>query len=280
MKKRFAFCITLCLLLSLCLSALAAQPVIDRADLFTPDEEAQLLSAIENFRTETGMDFVIVTSNENTGASQQEVADELYDRGGFGLGENKSGALYYIDMYERIPYLSTAGDMIDYMTDERIEAAHENSYAFLGSGEYARAVHQMIQSVQRCVERGIPEGQFQFDVITGQMLTARHKALTGSEIVVCALVAIVAALLFIMTMQGRYNLKGSTYEYSVRQNCQVDLTDKTDEYVHSTTTRTRKPKQPPAGGGRSGGFGSRPGGSSVHHSSGGIRHGGGAGKRF
>ena len=130
------------------------------------------------------------------------------------------------------------------------------------------------------MERGIPEGQFQFDVITGQMLTARHKALTGSEIVVCALVAIVAALLFIMTVQGRYNLKGSTYEYSVRQNCQVDLTDKTDEYVHSTTTRTRKPKQPPAGGGSSGGFGSRPGGSSVHHSSGGIRHGGGAGKRF
>lgn len=278
MKKILSFCITLCVVLSLCMGALAAQPIIDRADLFSADEESVILSTIEHFRTLTGMDFVVVTSNENTGTSQQNVADELYDRGGFGLGENKSGILYYIDMYERIPYLSTAGDMIDYMTDERIEAAHENSYDELGEGDYAGAVLEMLKSVAYYVGLGIPEGQYQYDIITGQKLTAAHKALTSTEMLVCALVAVVAALLFIMNVQGRYKLKGSTYEYSMRDNVQMNLTAKEDQYLHSTTTRTRKPKDPPPSQRSSGG--SHPGRSSVHHSSSGVRHGGGAGKRF
>ena len=281
MKKRLTFLLVLCMLMCLCTCALAAPAIIDRADLFTPDEEAQLESAILSFRQQTEMDFLLVTSNEQLSASQQEVADELYDRGGYGLGENKSGIVYYIDMYERIPYLSTAGDMIDYMTDERIEAAHESSYAYLGSGDYAKAAQTMMDSVARYVDKGIPEGQFQYDVITGQMLTARHKALTSSELVVCALIGLVIALMFIKSVQGRYALKGSTYEYSMRENSHLELTSQTDDYLRTTTTRTRKAKQPPAGGSSSGGgFGSRPGGSSVHRSSGGVRHGGGAGKRF
>jgi len=80
-----------------------------------------------------------------------------------------------------------------------------------------------------------------------------------------------------MNVQGRYKLKGNTYEYSVRDNVQMNLTGKEDQYLHSTTTRARKPKDPPPGS-RSGG--SHPGRSSVHRSSGGVRHGGGAGKRF
>ena len=280
MKKRLTFLGVLCMLLCLCTCAFAAPAIIDRADLFSPEEEMQLESAILSFQKETEMDFLLVTSNEPLSASQTEVADELFDRGGYGLGEEKSGIVYYIDMYERIPYLSTAGAMIDYMTDERIEAAHDASYAYLGSGDYAKAAQTMIDSVARYVAKGIPEGQFQYDVITGQMLTSRHKALTSSEIVVCALIGLVIALLFVKSVQGRYALKGSTYEYSVRENSHVELTGKTDDYLRTTTTRTRKPKDPPASSGSSGGFGSHSGGSSVHHSSSGVRHGGGAGKRF
>lgn len=280
MKKFLRFSYLLCVLLCLCASAMAAsQPIIDRADLFTPEEEARLEASIASFRQETGMDFVLVTSDENTGASQQKVADDLYDRGGYGLGENKSGILYYIDMYERIPYLSTAGDMIDYMTDERIEAAHEGSYSYLSSGRYAEAAQQMMNAVARYVKRGIPEGQYRYDVITGQRLTASHKALTSSEMFVCALIGLVAGLLFVMNVQGRYKLKGSTYEYAIRDKAHVKMTGQTDEYLRSTTTRSRKVKQPPAGQG--GGFsGGHSGGSGVHRSSSGVSHGGGAGRRF
>lgn len=264
-----------CTLLCLWVGAVAESPrLIDDADLFSAQEEAELMDMIGDFQRDTGMDFVIYTSSTPHNSSQMSIADELYDRGGYGLGDEKSGILYFIDMYERIPYLCTTGAMIDYMTDQRIEAAHESAYAFLAGGQYAGAAAQMIYAVYDYWESGIPEGQYRYDIFTGEILTARHKALTGSEILVCALLGLIAALLFIKTVQGRYTLKGSTYGYHFRENSQVELTETTDDYLRTTTTRTRKVQHTSGGHG-----GGRSGGSGVHRSSGGF-HGGGAGRKF
>ena len=275
MKKLLSLFI--CIMLCFCLSAQAENArLIDDADLFTAAEEADLLAMIADFQNETGMDFVIYTSAAAHSSSQQDIADDLYDRGGYGLGEDRSGALYFIDMYERIPYLCTTGAMIDYMTDARIESAHNSAYPFLTTGQYAEAALQMMYAVYGYYEAGIPEGQYRYDIVTGQVLTARHKVLTGSELLVCALIGLVVALLFIKTVQGRYTLKGSTYHYAFRENSEVELTGTVDDYLRTTTTHTRKVQHTSSGsqgGGHSGGSG-------VHRSSGGGFHVGGAGKRF
>lgn len=273
--KKFLF-LLISLLLCFCLGAQAESArVIDDADLFSADEEAALYGLIADFQNKTGMDFVVYTADSYHEDSQQTIADKLYDHGGYGLDEEASGILYFIDMYERIPYLSTTGAMIDYMTAERIEAAHEASYNFLASGQYADAAAQMIYSVYGYWENGIPEGQYRYDIVTGQILTARHKVLTGSEMLVCALIGLVAALLFIKTIQGRYTLKGGTYHYAFRENSTMHLTDSVDDYLRTTTTRTRKALSSSGshGGGHSGGSG-------VHRSSSGRSHGGGAGRKF
>ena len=131
MKKIFSAFLVLMMLLCLLSGALAVGPaVVDEADLFTPSEEEALTLLIEQFRDKHQMDFGIVTTYASHGDdSQQEVADDLYDQGGYGIGEHANGILYYIDMYERIPYLCTTGEMIDYMTDERLAAAREAVYS-------------------------------------------------------------------------------------------------------------------------------------------------------
>ena len=269
----------ICLLLALlCFvpGALAAAPsVVDMADLFTPQEEAGLTEMIADFQNETGMDFAVITSWESHDESLQEIADAFYDEGGYGLGDENSGVLYLIDMYERTPYLCTTGAMIDYMTDERIDEAHNETYAELAGGHYAAAAEQMIIAVYEYYQRGIPEGQYQYDAITGQRLTARHKALTFGEIGFCAVVALVVGLIFVKSVQSGYSLKGSTYSYDYRANSDVDVTGSADDFLRTTTTRTRKadPPSDSSGTGRSGG-------SRVHTSSGGVRHGGGAGRKF
>ena len=273
MKK--AFLLLVCLMLCF-LSAAQAEPsrLIDDADLFTAQEEAELLGLISDFQRETGMDFVIYTSDTYHSESLADLADDKYDYGGYGLDDEFSGVLYLIDMYERTPYLSTTGAMIDYMTDQRIEAAHNSSYDFLASGQYADAAAQMIYSVYGYWEAGIPEGQYRYDIITGQRLTGRHKVLTGSEVLVCALIGLVVALLFAKTVQGRYTLKGSTYQYDFRENSTVNLTRERDDFIRTTTTRVRKVQS------SSGGSGGHSGGSGVHRSSSGRSHGGGAGRKF
>ena len=279
MKKILSYMVCL-LLLCLLTGAMAAGPaVIDDADLFSYDEEQQLSALVEQFREKHEMDFGIITTAGAHDRTQQDIADEYYELGEYGMGEYGSGILYYIDMYERIPYLCTSGLMIDYMTDERIEAAHENVYNYLAYGQYGDAAAAMIETVDAYMRKGIPEGQYRYDVITGQRLTSYHNALTTGEIGVCAILAAIAALIYTASVKHGYSLKGSTYDYSFRENSEVILTDRTDEYLRTTTTRTRKAQPPPPSDG--GGSGHRSGGSGVHVSrSSGRSFGGGAGRKF
>lgn len=262
--------------MALCNAALGETArIYDNADLFTKSEEAELNELVAQFQEDTGMDFVIVTSDvAHDDASQQQIADEFYDRGGFGLDEENSGILYYIDMYERWHYLSTTGAMIDYMNDARIDSAIESCKSYLSSARYASAAQQMIAIVQRNIRKGIPEDQYRYDVVTGQRLTSRHSVLTQNEILICLAAGVLIWLIFTAIVKGRYKLKGNTYRYSYRENSKVRILNREDDYLRTTTTRTRKPDPPQNNGG--GGFGG--GGGSGVHSSGGTSHGGGGGR--
>ena len=246
--------------------------VFDRAELFTASEVQELEQEIQSFQEATGMDFVIVTSNESHKGSAQQIADAFYEQGGFGLDEEKSGILYYIDMDDRYHYLSTTGAMIDYMTDARIENAIDEVTRYLSAGAYAQGASQMISIVRQYIRDGIPEGQYRYDAVTGQRLTARHKALTKNEIILALVIGFAVCLIYVACVRSRYSLKGSTYHYSYQDNGSMKLTDQEDTYLRTTTTRVRKPDPPENTGSHGGG-----GGSGVHTSSSGTSHGGGGG---
>ena len=275
MRRIYQRIFALLLVLS-CLWASAAladgDRVFDRAELFTASEVQELEQEIHAFQEETGMDFVILTSSESHDGSAQQVADEYYDQGGFGLDEEKSGILYYIDMDDRYHYLSTTGAMIDYMTDARIENAIDEVTRYLSAGAYAQGASQMISIVRQYVRAGIPEGQYRYDVVTGQRLTARHKALTKNEIILALVIGFAVCLIYVACVRSRYSLKGSTYHYSYQDTGAMKLTDQEDTYLRTTTTRVRKPDPPENTGSHGGG-----GGSGVHTSSSGTSHGGGGG---
>ena len=275
MRRIYQRIFALLLVLS-CLWASAAladgDRVFDRAELFTASEVQELEQEIQAFQEETGMDFVIVTSNESHKGSAQQIADAFYEQGGFGLDEEKSGILYYIDMDDRYHYLSTTGAMIDYMTDARIENAIDEVTRYLSAGAYAQGASQMISIVRQYIRDGIPEGQYRYDVVTGQRLTARHKALTKNEILLALVIGLAVCLIYVACVRSRYSLKGSTYHYSYQDNGSMKLTDQEDTYLRTTTTRVRKPDPPENTGSHGGG-----GGSGVHTSSSGTSHGGGGG---
>ncbi len=297
--------LALALLLGLALgSALAENArVFDRAGLLTSAQQDQVQQSAEAFEAAYGMSFVLLTSDEAHEGSTQAVADEFYTAGGFGPDEEHSGALYYIDLAQRTHWLSTTGAMIDYMTQERIENAIDRcaplltngDYAaaalrmidllsqavesgipcapLLTNGDYAAAALRMIDLLSQAVESGIPQDQYRYDVVTGQRLTARHKVITTGELAVCLGVAAMAGLVFVRAVTRRYRLKGSTYVYDFRGQSRVEITGRQDDYLRTTTVRTRKPDPPSGGGGGGGGRGS-----AVHTGSRGVSHGGGGGR--
>lgn len=126
--------------------------------------------------------------------------------------------------------------------------------------------------------RGLPaggdsEGQYRYDILTGEVLTSRHKALTAMETAVCAVLAAVAGLAFVVLVKRRYRLKGSTYSYDFRDNCDVTFTGRVDDYIRTTTTQARKPdRRAPPGAAEA-----AEAGAVCHTSIGGGHHGGGGG---
>ena len=130
-----------------------------------------------------------------------------------------------------------------------------------------------MERVRGYLRDGIPEGQYRYDILTGEILTARKKALTTAEAAVCAAVAAAAGLAFVALVKRSSRLKGSTYSYNFRENCDLTITGRVDDYIRTTTTQARKPDPPRS----SGGGGYHGGGSGVHTSVGGGHHGGGGG---
>jgi len=276
--KKWIILLLLCLMTLPFDSALGAeQRVFDNAELFTAYETQLLEAAIVEFQNNTGMDFVVLTSrNLQENKNPEAAADDFYDAGGFGLDEEHSGCLFYLNMAggegNRACHLSTTGMMIDYFSDGRLDRTLNACYTHVRAGRYAAAATVTLEQAASYLHAGIPEGQYRYDVLTGQHLTARHKALTANEMLVSAAIALIAGFIYVAIIKRGYLLKGSTYRYSYKDNSTLAMTDSDDTYLRSTTTRT------PRSSGGSGGGGSGKG-SGVHIGSSGRSHGGG-GFRF
>jgi len=296
-------------------SVVAAQHVHDNADIFTEAEEQEISEAVDAFITETGMDYAVVTVRRALGSqTDHEMARDYYQSLELGTGEDASGALYMINMFDenRYEYLYTDGAMIDYMTDARIELALDQSNPLLKQGLYKEGALAMLNAVMSFVQQGVPSNQFRYDTETGEILSVSESAdapewmsevqanliqnnpegeyrydaetdtvyyvcfnvLTMTEILIGAVACVLAGLAFVWIVSSRYKLKGSTYHYDYTANTDLTMTESTDQYLRTTVTRTRR-AQASGGGGRGGGFSGGGGGSGVH--SGG---GGGGGRGF
>ena len=146
----------LCVLVALlCLASSAVAVhwcVIDNAGLFSKDDVAEIEQAVTNFQIKTGYDFAVLTTDDYLGyKNMQAIADSFYVAENFGRGNNESGMLYYIDMNQRYPYVSTFGDMIMLFDGSEVSAAHDACHPFLASGEYKEAVLKMIECAAQAV---------------------------------------------------------------------------------------------------------------------------------
>lgn len=129
--------------------------VFDNAGLFSTEEIAVIEQSISDFQRSTNMDFVVLTTDDYLGENnQQAITDSFYDSGNFGFGRQASGMLYYIDMNQRKPYVSTCGEMIFEFFGDKLINAHNACHPFLANGEYKNAVLQMIEKATDACKKG------------------------------------------------------------------------------------------------------------------------------
>lgn len=264
MKKIVVSILTAGLLLAFSsVTAFAGQWVYDNAGLFTDEEEAGLEELSAAFRTDTGMDFVILTADDAY-SSAMERADDFYDQNGFAA----DGMLYLIDMYNREAWISTAGQMIYLLTDSRIDAVFDETNGFLTDGAYYDAAEGVLRRCKEYVKAGAPSGgSYAYDPETGNIV-GRYEEEKSFNLLFIPIALLLGGAGFaapFFLVRHSYELKGSTYRYNFHSSGSLDVTERTDQYLSTTVVRVPHPKDSGGGGG----------GSAVHTSSGGSTHGGG-----
>lgn len=296
MKKngflRFCACLSAAAFLALGLPA-AASPlaayaaeeggrrVFDEADLFTDQEEEQLEDSLLTAREETGMDLVIATCLDADGKSGQEYANDFYDMGGFGTGDDHSGALFLIDMDNRELVISTTGEMIDILTDARQDRILDEVYEAVSDGSYYEAGEIFTDFARDFCRLGVEAGQYQaYEWEEDRPAGLINGSLGLFEFIGAILVAAAAGAIGCSSVKRRYAMEDDErsaegFHLSYRSSSHFDYVPGTEHLVNKFVTQHRiRTERSRRSGGSSGS-----GRSTVRRSSSGRVHGGSS-RRF
>ena len=269
--------------------AVSGQPrVFDQAGLFSETEIIQLEEKIAQCRKSTKMDVVIVSAYADGERSAEEYADDYYDYGGFGVGKKASGVLLldYMDGPGQPGgecYISTAGTMINMLTDERIESILDDVYGDLGNRDFAGATEHFLEDVKAYVKEGVESGQYTYDRDTGEIV--RYHSIRLYEVAIAMVIAGILAGSVCLDIKKRYAMKQSSREVSnslqaYRADCAFHFSVAGDKMVNKYVRSVPIPRNTSSGSGGRGHSGSSSAGrSTIHTSSSGSSHGGG-GRRF
>lgn len=243
----------------------ATQTVTDAAGLFSAEEIEQLNQQAAVINEKIVGEVFIVTTSTNTQTPETFTDDFLRSQ----IGNDNNGSALLIDMNQRELYISTSGNMIDYLTDSRLNDMLDNIYDQMSAGNYYQAAISYLNDTLAYVNEGVPSNHYRIDRDTGKI--TYYKVLTPLEITISLVIAAIVSLSFFFIVKSRYQLKLGGYKYPYQEKSSLALTEKEDRLVNSFVTTRRIPR-PPKNNGGGGGFG---GGSTTHSSGGGTFGGGG-----
>ena len=211
------------------------------------------------------MDIVIVTTNDAEGKSSRAYADDYFDYNDYGVGSEYSGILFLIDYDNGEMWLSTTGEAIRYLTDERIDkildAAWDGGFAakdaYSGSLAFLKATGQSLAA-------GIPAAQ--------PTVQETENRLTTGEGAFSFLAAGASFLGLFVSTRRRYKGKSQPAVFQFRNNSLTNLGIVTDQLTRTYVTSRPLPQPSSSSGSGSSGR------STTHTSSSGRSHGGGGRK--
>lgn len=244
------------------------QRVFDEAKLFSEQDIQSFNEQIKILQEEYKTDAVIVTTQSTNGKTPEAFADDFYDSGKFGIGDTHDGMLFLIDMGNRKYQISTTGNTIASLDDNRIEKMKYRIEDDLGEGNYTAVVNTILSDTQKYVSSG-PRGGYEYNKATGKV--EKHKYLSPLKIGIAVLLGILGFLGLFITIRSTYKLKRSSYKYPYIDFSSVNITESQSIKTGDFTTTRHIPK-PSSDNDSFGG-----GGSSTHFGSSGTSHGGGGG---
>ena len=135
--------------------------IFDDAGIFSAADIERINSVLLPTERSMGTDILIVTTNNKGGKTIRNYADDYYDSQMFKGNASPDGVGIIIDMEERTCYITTAGIMIRYLTDYRIERVLDAFFdTYAATGSFSESVVEMINTITGFYNEGIPANQY------------------------------------------------------------------------------------------------------------------------
>lgn len=154
MKK--VFCLIALLIFLIGFACAEPFRVYDSADLFTDQEEQQIENRILEFRKENKIDFAVLTTDDFIAKDQQAyIAGLFYDSLDIGIGKDKDGAVFYIDMDKMLGFILPEGNFLinDVMLQvEDVKYITGECNPYFSEQQFAQGVLQGIDLLQTMID--------------------------------------------------------------------------------------------------------------------------------
>lgn len=205
--------------------------------MLTQAEMEELEAMAYEYGSQRETDFIIVTSSNPEGDDVMRMTQNFYDEYGPGYDKPYGNAvILMLDMYHREIYLAGFYKAKEYLDDDRLDLIREKITPYLSDGEYARAFEIYVKTAYDYMgyEPGVnPES----------ILFKLWFQITVSLIVAGIVVGIMA-----YHSGGRVTVNRRTYE----DTSVSGVTSRRDQYIRTTVTRRRMPRNDSRGGGGGG----------------------------
>lgn len=255
MKKSAKFlCVLFILLLVLPQAAVFAEAfrVYDEAFVLSDGQMEQLEEKYKTVSEKYNVDVALAITKELYGRTVMESADDFYDDGDYGMGENDDGILLYICMGTGEYHITTHGTALTAFNANGIRYIKEKIVPYLEKDEYYKAVDAFAEVCDELLKM-YAEGK-----------PYNEEAEKGVVVPVIIAVGVSLLFTFVSTSKKMSQMKTAnkqTYASDYVKPGSVNIAFSRDIFLYSRTDRKEKPKSD----------------DSSHTSSSGRTHGGGGG---
>ena len=130
--------------------------VVDGADIFSAQEEAELSRKLAEMKEKHQVDLVIVTDNNDYGLGLDRYATSFYDMKGYGYGSDYSGVVMFISMEpgDRGWWCGGTGKAEKYFTEENVNHMDDDMEPYMVNGRYGDGVKKYFSDLDTLLTKG------------------------------------------------------------------------------------------------------------------------------
>jgi len=254
MKKIQSLVVLILIIVSFSLTAFADfdnPSIVDDAGYLMQSELADLSGKLDKVRNEYDFEVAIYTESELSSGTAEASADDIYDYGGYGAGENDDGIMLYICRDTRQYHLTTHGKGLEYFNNNGLIYLESKVLPYLEGNNYYKAFSVYIETADELLQMARDGNPY------------NKKNLSAKYIIGVILTCLLAPLLlgFIMMKKKLKKMKTAVendYAANYIKPGSMRIDTSRDLFLYSRITKTERPKSS----------------SGTHTSSSGRTHGG------